>query len=216
MSRRGLWTTIGVSAFFVLALAFFAINNRNSTASDLNASAESVYGQARTLRANTSELAADQTALLESLTPSSLTESDLVGVVKSVASPLGLRVEEVTTQVTPISQEDALKALNIDPATLSDFFSVVTCSVQVTGDVPRLLTLIESLKNASANGPLMGFVGIKFVFDDSNTTLTVGLVGVRFNGVTSAPAAPTTTIVVPSETTLPIDAMLPADSTVAP
>jgi hypothetical protein len=215
MSRRGLWTTIGVSAFFVVALAFFAITDRNSTAGDLNADAASVLSQARTLRANTSELEADQAALLESLTPAALTESDLVGVVKSVASPLGLRVEEVTSQVTPIGQEDALKALNIDPATLSDFFSVVTASVKVTGDVPRLMTLLENLKNASANGPLMGFVGIKFMFDDSNTTLTVGLVGVRFNGVSAASPTPTT-IAVPTQTTLPIDAMLPVDTTVAP
>jgi hypothetical protein len=215
MSRRDLWITIGVSSLLVVVLAFVGINGRNSTAKELNANAAKIFSEARTLRANTSELAADQTALLESLTPAGLTESDLVGVVKSVASPLGLRVEEVTSQVTPITQEDALLALNIEPTTLSDFFSVITASVKITGDVPRLMTLIENLKNASANGPLMGFVGIQFLFDDNNTTLTVGLVGVRFNGVTPAVTVPNP-VVLPTETTLPTDASLPVDTTVAP
>ena len=186
MSRRNLGITIGVSSLLVIAIAFIAINGRNSTAQDLRADAAKIFSEARTIRANTPELAADQTALLDSLTPTTLTESDLVGVANSVAGALGLRVEEVTFQVAPFAPEDALLALNIEPTTLSDFFSVITASVKVTGDVPRLITFTENLKNASANGPLFGIVGFEFSFDDSNTTLTVGLAGVRFNGFSPA------------------------------
>ena len=186
MSRRNLGITIGVSSLLIIAIAFVAINGRNSTAQDLRADAAQIFSEARTIRANTPELPADQTALLDSLTPTTLTESDLVGVAKSVAGALGLRVEEVTFQVAPFAPEDALLALNIEPTRLSDFFSVITASVKVTGDVPRLITFTENLKNASANGPLFGIVGFEFSFDDSNTTLTVGLAGVRFNGVSPA------------------------------
>jgi hypothetical protein len=189
MSRRHLGITVGVS-LLVVALAFVTINGRNSTAQDLRADAARILSEARTLRANTPEAAAAQTALLESRTPTTLTESDLVGVVKSVASPLGLQVEDVTFQVTSITPEDALMALNIKPTTLSDFFSVITASVKVTGDVPRLMTFTENLKSASANGPLLGIVGFKFLFDDSYTTLTVGLAGVRFNGVSPTVTVP--------------------------
>lgn len=192
MSRRNLWITYVASVILVGALTFIVINGRISRASDLNGVAESVLSQSRILREKTQGIGEDEEARLNSLTPVTLTPTDLVNVVKSISDPLDLRMIEVSSQVAPISREDALVAINLEPSILPDFFSVVTASVQTRGDIPRLMELLENLKDVSTNGPLRGLVEIKFTFNGSDSTLSLGLVGIRFNGGSTTPKTSTT------------------------
>lgn len=215
MSRRSFWMTFGASIILSVALSFVAINGRLSRANDLNGIAASVLGQSRNIRENISQIGADESALLDALTPATLTPADLVDVVQSIASPLELRMTDITLQAAPISREDALLAIKLDPSTFPEYFSVVTASVQLTGDVPRLMQLLENLKGAFANGPLRGLVQVKVAFDDINSTLSVGLVGVSFNGASTTPAT-SIPVGAPTSTTLLADAILPVDTTVVP
>jgi hypothetical protein len=215
MSRRNLWITLASSVFLVVTLTYVVIDGRISKASDLNKVAVSALSQSRILREKTVEIGADEEAWLDWMTPATLTPTDLADVVKSIADSLGLRMVKVSPNAAPISQEDALVAINLEPSVFPDYFSVVTASVQVRGDIPRLMELLENLKNVSANGPLRGVVEIKFTFNGSNSTLSVGLVGVRFNGGSPATVTPTTVENL-SGTTLPSNSQLPVETSVAP
>jgi hypothetical protein len=209
MSRRNLWILLVASISLVGALTFVVSDRRISRASDLNEVAASVFSQSRILRENTRGIGADQASQLDLLAPATLTSTDLANVVKSIAGALDLRMMEITSQVAPISRDDALVAINLEPSIFPDFFTVVTASVKVTGDIPRLMELLKNLKAASAKGPLRGFVELKFNLNGGDSMLSLGLVGIRFNGGSRTPTTSTTDGVLSSTT-------LPSDTTVAP
>ena len=90
------------------------------------------------------------------------------------------------------SQFGRQEALNIDPTSLSELFTVVTAVVEVTGDVPRLIQLIDKTRDARITGPLIGIASAKFDFAGNQTVATLELVGIRFNELQISVAPETT------------------------
>ncbi len=90
-------------------------------------------------------------------------------------------VVEAKAPTETMTVEEALNALNIDPDSVTELFTVVTAVVEVTGDVPRLIQLIDKTRDARITGPLIGIASIKFDFAGNQTVATLELVGLRFN-----------------------------------
>jgi hypothetical protein len=105
----------------------------------------------------------------------------LVSAIRREAEVLTLGVVEAKAPAESMTVEAALTALNIDPTSLTELFTVVTAVVEVTGDVPRLIQLIDKTRDARITGPLIGIASIKFNFAGNQTVATLELVGIRFN-----------------------------------
>jgi hypothetical protein len=105
----------------------------------------------------------------------------LVSAIRREAEVLTLGVIEAKAPTETMTAEAALTALKIDPTSLTELFTVVTAVVEVTGDVPRLIQLIDKTRDARITGPLIGIASIKFDFAGNQTVATLELVGIRFN-----------------------------------
>ncbi len=195
MSRRSIYLSIGaVVVALIFAGVFGLISNRRDHVDRLRETADQVFLEAAAIRAKSANINLVDNPNLSLLTPSTLTSADLVGAIRREAEILTVGVVEVNSPAETMTVEAALTALNIDPDSLTELFTVVTAVVEVTGDVPRLIQLIDKTRDARITGPLIGIASIKFDFAGNQSVATLKLVGIRFNEQQ---------ISVASETTLP-------------
>ena len=182
MSRRSIFFSIGaVVVALIFAGVFGLISNRRDHVDRLRETADQVFLEAAAIRAKSANINLVDNPNLSLLTPSTLTSADLVGAIRREAEILTVGVVEVNSPAETMTVEAALTALNIDPDSLTELFTVVTAVVEVTGDVPRLIQLIDKTRDARITGPLIGIASIKFDFAGNQTVATLELVGLRFN-----------------------------------
>ena len=193
MSRRNIYIVFGaVFVSLVFVGVFGLITNRRDHVDRLRETADQVFLEAAAIRAKSANIDLSGDPNLSLLAPSTLTSADLVTAIRREAEILTLGVVESKATAETISRENALNALNIDPTTLSELFTVVTAVVEVTGDVPRLIQLIDKTRDARITGPLIGVASIKFDFAGNQTVATLELVGIRFNELQISVAPETT------------------------
>jgi len=198
LTRRNV--IIGAVAFAgILFLVIFIsnVNGRRSHASELRVSAEQLVTQANSILENTPALAPEDKMLLELLTPSTLSQNDLVKAVNLLAQQLNLVAVPAVQETETLTNEQALAALEIDPTTFSPDFEIVSAAVDVVADMPRLIRFVDLVRNSRVTGPLMGVSNIGFSLNGNESVATLHIVGVRF---VSGSTAPTTTV--PSEMTI--------------
>ena len=193
MSRRNIYIIfVAVFVSLVFVGVFGLITNRRDHVDRLRETADQVFLEAAAIRAKSANIDLSGDPNLSLLAPSTLTSADLVTAIRREAEILTLGVVEAKATAETISRENALNALNIDPTTLSELFTVVTAVVEVTGDVPRLIQLIDKTRDARITGPLIGVASIKFDFAGNQTVATLELVGIRFNELQISVAQETT------------------------
>ena len=182
MSRRNTFISIGAVVFaLVFVVVFGLITNRRDHVDRLRETADQVFLEAAAIRAKSANIDLTGDPNLSLLAPSTLTAADLVSAIRREAEVLTLGVVEAKAPAETMTVEAALTALNIDPTSLTELFTVVTAVVEVTGDVPRLIQLIDKTRDARITGPLIGIASIKFDFAGNQTVATLELVGIRFN-----------------------------------
>jgi hypothetical protein len=182
MSRRNTFISIGAVVFaLVFVVVFGLITNRRDHVDRLRETADQVFLEAAAIRAKSANIDLTGDPNLSLLAPSTLTAADLVSAIRREAEVLTLGVVEAKAPAETMTVEAALTALNIDPTSLTELFTVVTAVVEVTGDVPRLIQLIDKTRDARITGPLIGIASIKFNFAGNQTVATLELVGIRFN-----------------------------------
>ena len=193
MSRRNIYIIFGaVFVSLVFVGVFGLITNRRDHVDRLRETADQVFLEAAAIRAKSANIDLSGDPNLSLLAPSTLTSADLVTAIRREAEILTLGVVEAKATAETISRENGLNALNIDPTLLSELFTVVTAVVEVTGDVPRLIQLIDKTRDARITGPLIGVASIKFYFAGNQTVATLELVGIRFNELQISVAPETT------------------------
>ena len=193
MSRRNIYIIFGaVFVSLVFVGVFGLITNRRDHVDRLRETADQVFLEAAAIRAKSANIDLSGDPNLSLLAPSTLTSADLVTAIRREAEILTLGVVESKATAETISRENGLNALNIDPTSLSELFTVVTAVVEVTGDVPRLIQLIDKTRDARITGPLIGVASIKFDFAGNQTVATLELVGIRFNELQISVAPETT------------------------
>ena len=193
MSRRNTYIIFGaVFVSLVFVGVFGLITNRRDHVDRLRETADQVFLEAAAIRAKSANIDLSGDPNLSLLAPSTLTSADLVTAIRREAEILTLGVVESKATAETISRENRLNALNIDPTSLSELFTVVTAVVEVTGDVPRLIQLIDKTRDARITGPLIGVASIKFDFAGNQTVATLELVGIRFNELQISVAPETT------------------------
>ena len=182
MSRRSIFFSIGaVVVALIFAGIFGLISNRRDHVDRLRETADQVFLEAAGIRAKSANIDLTGDPNLSLLTPSTLTSADLVSAIRREAEVLTVGVVEAKAPTETMTVEEALNALNIDPDSLTELFTVVTAVVEVTGDVPRLIQLIDKTRDARITGPLIGIASIKFDFAGNQSVATLKLVGIRFN-----------------------------------
>jgi len=182
MSRRSIYFSIGaVVVALIFAGVFGLISNRRDHVDRLRETADQVFLEAAGIRAKSANIDLTGDPNLSLLTPSTLTSADLVSAIRREAEVLTVGVVEAKAPTETMTVEAALNALNIDPTSVTELFTVVTAVVEVTGDVPRLIQLIDKTRDARVTGPLIGIASIKFDFAGNQTVATLKLVGLRFN-----------------------------------
>jgi len=182
MSRRSIYFSIGaVVVALIFAGVFGLISNRRDHVDRLRETADQVFLEAAGIRAKSANIDLTGDPNLSLLTPSTLTSADLVSAIRREAEVLTVGVVEAKAPTETMTVEAALNALNIDPTSVTELFTVVTAVVEVTGDVPRLIQLIDKTRDARVTGPLIGIASIKFDFAGNQTVATLELVGLRFN-----------------------------------
>jgi hypothetical protein len=182
MSRRSIYFSIGaVVVALIFAGVFGLISNRRDHVDRLRETADQVFLEAAGIRAKSANIDLTGDPNLSLLTPSTLTSADLVSAIRREAEVLTVGVVEAKAPTETMTVEAALNALNIDPTSVTELFTVVTAVVEVTGDVPRLIQLIDKTRDARVTGPLVGIANIKFDFAGNQTVATLKLVGLRFN-----------------------------------
>ena len=182
MSRRSILFSIGaVVVALIFAGVFGLISNRRDHVDRLRETADQVFLEAAGIRAKSANIDLTGDPNLSLLTPSTLTSADLVSAIRREAEVLTVGVVEAKAPTETMTVEAALNALNIDPTSVTELFTVVTAVVEVTGDVPRLIQLIDKTRDARITGPLIGIASIKFDFAGNQTVATLKLVGLRFN-----------------------------------
>lgn len=182
MSRRSIFVSIGaVVVALIFAGVLGLITDRRDHVDRLRETADQVFLEAAAIRAKSANIDLTGDPNLSLLAPSTLTSADLVSAIRREAEVLTLGVVEAKAPAEPMTVEAALSALNIDPTSLTELFTVVTAVVEVTGDVPRLIQLIDKTRDARITGPLIGIASIKFNFAGNQTVATLELVGIRFN-----------------------------------
>ena len=182
MSRRSIFFSIGaVVVALIFAGVFGLISNRRDHVDRLRETADQVFLEAAGIRAKSANIDLTGDPNLSLLTPSTLTSADLVSAIRREAEVLTVGVVEAKAPTETMTVEAALNALNIDPTSVTELFTVVTAVVEVTGDVPRLIQLIDKTRDARITGPLIGIASIKFDFAGNQTVATLKLVGLRFN-----------------------------------
>ncbi len=191
MNRRNFYMFIGaVLTLAVFIGAFISIQDRRGRVDQLRKTADLVFLEAAAIKANIVE-----TEIVDSnlsvLAPSTLTSAELITAIRREAETLKLDVSETKSVVETISRDDALRALSIDPKSVTDLFTVVTAVVDVTGDVPRLIQLLDKTRDARVIGPLIGVSSVKFAFAGNQTVATLELVGLRFDEQVLAVASET-------------------------
>ena len=193
MSRRSIYISFGaVLVALIFVGVFGVITDRREHVDRLRETADQVFLEAAAIRAQSANIDLSGDPNLSLLAPSTLTSADLVVVIRREAEILTLGVVEAKSSAETISPENALNALNIDPTSLSELFTVVTAVVEVTGDVPRLIQLIDKTRDARITGPLIGIASAKFDFAGNQTVATLELVGIRFNELQISVAPETT------------------------
>ena len=193
MSRRSIYISFGaVLVALVFVGVFGVITDRREHVDRLRETADQVFLEAAAIRAQSANIDLSGDPNLSLLAPSTLTSADLVVAIRREAEILTLGVVEAKSSAETISSENALNALNIDPTSLSELFTVVTAVVEVTGDVPRLIQLIDKTRDARITGPLIGIASAKFDFAGNQTVATLELVGIRFNELQISVAPETT------------------------
>ncbi len=193
MSRRSIYISFGaVLVALVFVGVFGVITDRREHVDRLRETADQVFLEAAAIRAQSANIDLSGDPNLSLLAPSTLTSADLVVAIRREAEILTLGVVEAKSSAETISPENALNALNIDPTSLSELFTVVTAVVEVTGDVPRLIQLIDKTRDARITGPLIGIASAKFDFAGNQTVATLELVGIRFNELQISVAPETT------------------------
>ena len=182
MSRRNTFISIGAVVFaLVFVVVFGLITNRRDHVDRLRETADQVFLEAAAIRAKSANIDLTGDPNLSLLAPSTLTSADLVSAIRREAEVLTVGVVEAKAPTETMTVEAALNALNIDPDSVTELFTVVTAVVEVTGDVPRLIQLIDKTRDARITGPLIGIASIKFDFAGNQTVATLELVGLRFN-----------------------------------
>ena len=182
MSRRKIFISIGAIVVAVIfAGVIELITNRRDHVDRLRETADQVFLESAAIRAKSANIDLTGDPNLSLLAPSTLTSADLVSAIRREAEVLTLGVVEAKAPAESMTVEAALTALNIDPTSLTELFTVVTAVVEVTGDVPRLIQLIDKTRDARITGPLIGIASIKFDFAGNQTVATLELVGIRFN-----------------------------------
>ena len=193
MSSRSRYISFGaVFVALVFVGVFGVITDRREHVDRLRETADQVFLEAAAIRAQSANIDLSGDPNLSLLAPSTLTSADLVVAIRREAEILTLGVVEAKSSAETISPENALNALNIDPTSLSELFTVVTAVVEVTGDVPRLIQLIDKTRDARITGPLIGIASAKFDFAGNQTVATLELVGIRFNELQISVAPETT------------------------
>ena len=182
MSRRKIFISIGaVIVALIFAGVLGLITDRRDHVDRLRETADQVFLESAAIRAKSANIDLTGDPNLSLLAPSTLTGADLVSAIRREAEVLTLGVVEAKASTETMTVEEALTALNIDPTSLTELFTVVTAVVEVTGDVPRLIQLIDKTRDARTTGPLIGIASIKFDFAGNQTVATLELVGIRFN-----------------------------------
>jgi len=182
MSRRKIFISIGaIVVAIIFAGVIELITNRRDHVDRLRETADQVFLESAAIRAKSANIDLTGDPNLSLLAPSTLTSADLVSAIRREAEVLTLGVVEAKAPAESMTVEAALTALNIDPTSLTELFTVVTAVVEVTGDVPRLIQLIDKTRDARITGPLIGIASIKFNFAGNQTVATLELVGIRFN-----------------------------------
>ena len=182
MSRQKIFISIGAVVVALIFVGVFGlITNRRDHVDRLRETADQVFLESAAIRAKSANIDLTGDPNLSLLAPSTLTSADLVSAIRREAEVLTLGVVEAKAPAETMTVEAALTALNIDPTSLTELFTVVTAVVEVTGDVPRLIQLIDKTRDARTTGPLIGIASIKFEFAGNQTVGTLELVGIRFN-----------------------------------
>jgi len=182
MSRRKIFISIGaIVVAIIFAGVIELITNRRDHVDRLRETADQVFLVSAAIRAKSANIDLTGDPNLSLLAPSTLTSADLVSAIRREAEVLTLGVIEAKAPTETMTAEAALTALKIDPTSLTELFTVVTAVVEVTGDVPRLIQLIDKTRDARTTGPLIGIASIKFDFAGNQTVATLELVGIRFN-----------------------------------
>ena len=182
MSRQKIFISIGtVIVALIFAGVLGLITDRRDHVDRLRETADQVFLESAAIRAKSANIDLTGDPNLSLLAPSTLTSADLVSAIRREAEVLTLGVVEAKAPAETMTVEAALTALNIDPTSLTELFTVVTAVVEVTGDVPRLIQLIDKTRDARTTGPLIGISSIKFDFAGNQTVATLELVGIRFN-----------------------------------
>ena len=182
MSRRKIFISIGaVIVALIFAGVLGLITDRRDHVDRLRETADQVFLESAAIRAKSANIDLTGDPNLSLLAPSTLTSADLVSAIRREAEVLTLGVVEAKASTEIMTVEEALTALNIDPTSLTELFTVVTAVVEVKGDVPRLIQLIDKTRDARTTGPLIGIASIKFDFAGNQTVATLELVGIRFN-----------------------------------
>ena len=182
MSRQKIFISIGtVIVALIFAGVLGLITDRRDHVDRLRETADQVFLESAAIRAKSANIDLTGDPNLSLLAPSTLTSADLVSAIRREAEVLTLGVVEAKAPAETMTVEAALTALNIDPTSLTELFTVVTAVVEVTGDVPRLIQLIDKTRDARTTGPLIGIASIKFDFAGNQTVATLELVGIRFN-----------------------------------
>ena len=182
MSRRKIFISIGaIVVAIIFAGVIELIINRRDHVDRLRETADQVFLESAAIRAKSANIDLTGDPNLSLLAPSTLTSADLVSAIRREAEVLTLGVIEAKAPTETMTAEAALTALKIDPTSLTELFTVVTAVVEVTGDVPRLIQLIDKTRDARTTGPLIGIASIKFEFAGNQTVATLELVGIRFN-----------------------------------
>ena len=182
MSRQKIFISIGtVIVALIFAGVLGLITERRDHVDRLRETADQVFLESAAIRAKSANIDLTGDPNLSLLAPSTLTSADLVSAIRREAEVLTLGVVEAKASTETMTVEEALTALNIDPTSLTELFTVVTAVVEVTGDVPRLIQLIDKTRDARTTGPLIGIASIKFDFAGNQTVATLKLVGIRFN-----------------------------------
>ena len=182
MSRRKIFISIGaVIVALIFAGVLGLITDRRYHVDRLRETADQVFLESAAIRAKSANIDLTGDPNLSLLAPSTLTSADLVSAIRREAEVLTLGVVEAKASTETMTVEEALTALNIDPTSLTELFTVVTAVVEVKGDVPRLIQLIDKTRDARTTGPLIGIASIKFDFAGNQTVATLELVGIRFN-----------------------------------
>ena len=182
MSRQKIFISIGaVIVALIFAGVLGLITDRRDHVDRLRETADQVFLESAAIRAKSANIDLTGDPNLSLLAPSTLTSADLVSAIRREAEVLTLGVVEAKAPTETMTVEAALNALNIDPDSVTELFTVVTAVVEVTGDVPRLIQLIDKTRDARITGPLIGIASIKFDFAGNQTVATLKLVGLRFN-----------------------------------